>query len=498
MVRPPADAGVGNPATFLRKAFDVATPSGREVLRISALGLYRAFINGKRVGDDLLTPGWTVYDKRLSFQTYEVGGLLQTGQNTIDIWLADGWYRSQMMWPQNPIYNTWGDQIGAIAELRATQPPMQRCWSRPTRAGTAACCRSLKIGHLFRRDLRRSDRGLAADARREAIALRHFRAGAARDRAGARARAARAGPEPAPMPRAGRSMISARTPAAMSPSRSGARPGAKVIVEHCRNPRPRRQFRQRNFRSAEARIEYVLKGERRRTYRPIFTFFGFRYARVTIEGKAEVTHIESVPISSDARADGKLQLRPIRWSTGWSRTPSGRSAPTSSRCRPIARSATSGWAGPATRRSSRRPPAICTTAEVFLRKWLRDVMADQRPDGAIAACLARPDALIPRTSCRASTARPAGATPSASCPWVLYEHYGDPASSTRRCRRWSAGSTSSGRSATGRSSGRRAAWGGRGFTFGDWLQPKGAERKAAADDRRRRRGDDLPLTFPRR
>ena len=92
--------------------------SGAELLRISALGLYRAFINGARVGNDLLTPGWTSYDKRLSFQTYEVGPLLRHGQNVIDIWLADGWYRSQMMWKKNPIFNTWGSQIAAIAELR--------------------------------------------------------------------------------------------------------------------------------------------------------------------------------------------------------------------------------------------------------------------------------------------------------------------------------------------------------------------------------------------
>src|SRR6476620_12407764 len=79
MVRPTADAGVGHPASFLRKEFDVAAVSGNEVLRITALGLYRAFINGKRVGNDLLTPGWTAYDKRLAFQTYSVGDLLKPG-----------------------------------------------------------------------------------------------------------------------------------------------------------------------------------------------------------------------------------------------------------------------------------------------------------------------------------------------------------------------------------------------------------------------------------
>ena len=48
MVRPLADAGVGTPASFLRKDVRPRRPSGSEILRISALGLYRAFINGRR------------------------------------------------------------------------------------------------------------------------------------------------------------------------------------------------------------------------------------------------------------------------------------------------------------------------------------------------------------------------------------------------------------------------------------------------------------------
>ncbi len=68
MVRPLADGAEGHAASFLSSTFRVASVGGTEVLRISAPGLYRAFINGVRVGDDLLTPGWTVYDKRLSYQ----------------------------------------------------------------------------------------------------------------------------------------------------------------------------------------------------------------------------------------------------------------------------------------------------------------------------------------------------------------------------------------------------------------------------------------------
>ena len=117
MVQPTTDLGVGKQQPFLRKAFSYA--GGPATLRISALGLYRAFINGRRVGVDLLTPGWTSYWDRLSYQTYDVSGLLQDGDNTIDIWLGDGWYRSRMMWPRNEIINTWGDKVAAIAELRS-------------------------------------------------------------------------------------------------------------------------------------------------------------------------------------------------------------------------------------------------------------------------------------------------------------------------------------------------------------------------------------------
>ena len=85
MVRPLADKGVETRASFLTKTFTLSSLGGAGTLRISALGLYRAFINGKRVGHDQLTPGWTVYTQRLSYQTYEVSDLLVVGENTIDI-----------------------------------------------------------------------------------------------------------------------------------------------------------------------------------------------------------------------------------------------------------------------------------------------------------------------------------------------------------------------------------------------------------------------------
>ncbi|MEK9702204.1 MAG: alpha-L-rhamnosidase N-terminal domain-containing protein, partial [Deltaproteobacteria bacterium] len=117
MISPSCDQGQGTRGCFLRKEFILEEGQAAPQLFISALGLYRAFVNGQRVGMDLLTPGWTCYDQRIAYQEYSLEGLTQPGENTIEIWLADGWYRSPIMWKQNEIINCWGDRIGAIVEI---------------------------------------------------------------------------------------------------------------------------------------------------------------------------------------------------------------------------------------------------------------------------------------------------------------------------------------------------------------------------------------------
>ena len=62
-------------------------------------------MNGARSGDDLLMPGWTCYDDRIAYQGYDIAKYFMPEANRIEIWLGDGWYRSQLMWGQAPIYN---------------------------------------------------------------------------------------------------------------------------------------------------------------------------------------------------------------------------------------------------------------------------------------------------------------------------------------------------------------------------------------------------------
>jgi len=77
---------------LVRQSFRLSTPVDTARLSVTALGLYEMEINGVRVGDQLLAPGWTSYKHRLELQTYDVTDLLIVGENVIGGHVAEGWY----------------------------------------------------------------------------------------------------------------------------------------------------------------------------------------------------------------------------------------------------------------------------------------------------------------------------------------------------------------------------------------------------------------------
>ena len=102
------------PVDCFRKTFHV---SGIQKARlyITACGLYEAKLNGQRVGDFILAPGITDYRKRVQYQTYDVTGLLQSGENALTVQLADGWYRgSTGAWG---LKNQYGTETKLLAQL---------------------------------------------------------------------------------------------------------------------------------------------------------------------------------------------------------------------------------------------------------------------------------------------------------------------------------------------------------------------------------------------
>ncbi len=86
------DFYTNDPAPLFRKQFSVTKKIKRARLYISGLGYYDACLNGEKVGDYVLDPGWTDYSKRVLYSTYDVTSLLSEGQNVIAAMLGNGWY----------------------------------------------------------------------------------------------------------------------------------------------------------------------------------------------------------------------------------------------------------------------------------------------------------------------------------------------------------------------------------------------------------------------
>lgn len=84
------------PAPYLRKNFTINQTVTRASVYVTALGAYELHLNGQKVGNDVLTPGWTQFTKRVYYQTYDVTGMLQLGTNSIGAILGDGWYASDL------------------------------------------------------------------------------------------------------------------------------------------------------------------------------------------------------------------------------------------------------------------------------------------------------------------------------------------------------------------------------------------------------------------
>ena len=105
---------------LLRRAFSTGDLE-RARLHVTAHGVYEIEINGARVGDDVLNPGWTVYSERLRVHTYDVTDLLAAGENVIGAWLGDGWYRGRLGFTHHGhSFDMYGDDLSLIAQLELT------------------------------------------------------------------------------------------------------------------------------------------------------------------------------------------------------------------------------------------------------------------------------------------------------------------------------------------------------------------------------------------
>ncbi|MCE6992601.1 alpha-L-rhamnosidase [Dyadobacter sp. CY323] len=112
------------PAPYLRKQIHVKATFKKATLYVTALGLYEFSINGNKIGDAFLTPGWTDYDKRVYYQSYDVTSQLRAGANALASQVSYGWYAGYLGYSllvQNPVVRAFYGKVPVLkAQLEVT------------------------------------------------------------------------------------------------------------------------------------------------------------------------------------------------------------------------------------------------------------------------------------------------------------------------------------------------------------------------------------------
>lgn len=117
-IEPSGGPALQRPAYHLAGEFRIPGPVASAVLHATAHGIYEIFVNAARVGDCELTPGFTAYRKRLQVQTYDATSLVAEGINALGALLSDGWWRGQHGIVR--AIDSYGRATALLAELHVT------------------------------------------------------------------------------------------------------------------------------------------------------------------------------------------------------------------------------------------------------------------------------------------------------------------------------------------------------------------------------------------
>lgn len=461
----PEDPKTSGPSPMLRRDFAVKGDVERARAYVTSHGLYEMAINGQRVGDAVLTPGWTSYNKRLQYQTYDVTALLKKGANAIGVTLGNGWYRGYLAWGDKR--NIYGGRLGLLAQIVITYRGGQQevlgtdaAW----KTSTGPILMS-EIYHGETYDARLEKAGWSspgfADRDWTAVSVVEHR----KDHL-----VAPAGP---PVRRTGeiRPVTILKTPAGDTVVDMGQNmvgwvriktegpAGTTITLRHAEVLDKQGNFYIENLRAAKQTVRYILKGGRPETYEPHFTFQGFRYVAVegypgplTLDGLTGiVVHSDMTPAS--AFETSKPLVNQLQHNIVWGQKGNFVDVPTD--C--PQRDERLGWMGDA----QVFAPTAAFNMDVagFFTKWLRDVAADQLETGSVPHVI--PDVLSEPGKPQAGSA--AWADAAVIIPWTMYLSYGD-----RRILETQYPSMVAWVEYMRRRAGDDLIWS-EDFTFGDWL-----------------------------
>jgi alpha-L-rhamnosidase len=459
------DTSKPQPAPMLRGTFQIDGNVRSARAYVTALGLYELEINGQRVGDQLFTPGWTSYHRRLQYQTYDVTEALRRGENVVGATLGDGWYRGYLGWGDRR--NIYGDRLALLCQLRITYTD-----GRVEMVGSNETWRSA-TGPILHSDIYM---GEAYDARLERSG---WSAPGYDDSDWATVQTLDQGKEtlvaPAGPPVRRTEEIQPveilKTPAGETVVDMGQNmvgwmrlnvqgpAGTSVTLRHAEVLDKDGNFYTDNLRAAKQEVTYVLKGEGEEVFEPHFTFQGFRY--VAVEGWPGILapeNLTGVVIHSDMPVTGHFEssnslLDQLQHNIQWGQRGNFLDVPTD--C--PQRDERMGWTGDA--QVFARTAAFNMDVAGFFTKWLADLAADQNNQGSVPHVI--PDALS--TEGQFSGGSAAWGDASTIIPWTMYLSYGDTRILERQYESMKAWVEY-----MRRQSGESALWN-TGFHFGDWL-----------------------------
>lgn len=450
----PRDIGaVGSPAPVLGGVLQLPEGISSARLYSTAHGIYLPELNGERVGQDELAPGWTAYQQRLRYQTYDATDLVRAGENRLEFLVGNGWYRGRLGFRgKNSLY---GDRLAVLAQLEVTTTDGEvhvfgsdDTW---TAHESAIAADDLYDGQST--DLRR----VAGQASAVDVLDADLNLLVAPDGPPVRVTDVLPALEITTSP-AGKTLVDfgQNLVGRVRLKVRGGSAGDEVVLRHA-EVLENGELGVRPLRTAKATDTYILAGPDEVTLDSPLTFHGFRYAEVTGVQDLRKEDLEAVVINSDLRRTGWFEsshelLNRFHDNVVWGMRGNFVDVPTD--C--PQRDERLGWTGDIQVFSPTASFLFDTAG--FLTGWLADLAAEQQKDGSVPF-------VVPDILRQAGPATAAWGDAATIVPWVIYERTGDVGLLARQLpsmRAWV--------DRMADLAGNDLLWAG-GFQFGDWLDP---------------------------
>ncbi|MCR8561564.1 glycoside hydrolase family 78 protein [Mucilaginibacter sp. BJC16-A38] len=416
---------INRPSPLLRKQFSLTKKVKSAFAYITAHGLYEAQINGRRVGDAYLTPGWTSYNKRLQYQVYDVTNMLQPGANAVGATLGSGWYRGHIGFPS--VGNKYGKDISLLFQLEVTYTDGTTATiiSDDTWKTSTGAVRFAEIYYGAVIDDRKEQKAWSTanfdDKKWTAVNVNNFN----KDVLVATIN------EPIRKHETFKPIKIFKTPKGEQVIDFGqnlvgwiqmkvnGHAGDTVKISHAEVIDKLGNFYTENLRSARAENVFVLKGDGKETFEPQFTWQGFRFIKVVgYPGELKPEDFTAITLYSDMKPEGTFScsnpmLNQLQHNIQWGQKGNFLDVPTD--C--PQRDERLGWTGDAQVFS--RTASYNMNVHNFFTKWMKDVAADQFSSGSVPF-------VIPNVIGAGEQGGSTGwSDVSTIIPWNIYLAYGD-------------------------------------------------------------------------